>query len=195
MNGPGSIIRAEILNAYDLGKDGKIGKITSQIKNCTNPIQAFAMLAAYFAGEQETVMSDKLEEYEQKHEEYKEVLAFSKIAHEGKAGCNSDNTTRSDGSECYYDGKGFDEYMDDITEDQYSDGMDKNNDSKHEEDEWQDFIDDINKKKDMESTDLNKLSTEMDMAVKDSGEAEQMAANAIKKATELMSTQGKTAGG
>ncbi len=177
-----------ILSSYAQGESGDISGLGSSINSCTNPIEAFACLAAYFAGQEENKMSQKLAEYETAFNAYKECLGYSKEAHEGKAGAAA-----KDG--CTGSSAGFDTYMDNITNNAYSDKMDKKNDSNHNKDEWQSFADVLNEQKDMLSTDLNKLSTEMDMAVKDSSEAEQMAANAIKKAVELMSTQGKTSGG
>ncbi|MBI9089837.1 MAG: hypothetical protein JEZ12_11525 [Desulfobacterium sp.] len=177
----------DILAAYELGKTGDLEAMTLQINSCTNPIQAFACVAAFFAGEQETIMGEKLEEYEAQHNEYKECLQYSKEAHEGKSETVSNKYS--------YSGSGFDDYMNKISDGKYSSKMDKGNDGKHNKEEWQSFADVINQQKDMESTDLNKLSTEMDMAVKDSSEAEQMVVNAVKKMIELMTTQGKGAGG
>jgi len=177
-----------ILDSYAQGQGGNISGLKTSIKSCTNPIEAFACLAAYFAGKQETVMSKKLKEYEEKFNEYKKCLDYSKEAHVGKAGAAANKGTTNSTA-------GFNAYMNEITNNQYTDKMDKGKDGCHNKDEWQSFADVLNEQKDIRSTELNKLSTEMDMAVKDSSEAEQMAANAIKKAVDLMSTQGKTSGG
>lgn len=180
--------QSTILSSYNQGKSADVSGLTTTINSSSSPIQAFACLAAYFAGQEENKMSKKLAEYETAFNAYKECLGYSKEAHEGKAGAAAkDGCTGSTG--------GFDTYMDHITNNAYSDKMDKKNDSSHNKDEWQSFADVLNEQKDMLSTELNKLSTEMDMAVKDSSEAQQMAANAIKKAVDLMSTQGKTSGG
>jgi hypothetical protein len=188
MTGIDAIARQDILSSYKLGETGNVAGMKSKIGSCKNPIQAFACMAAYFAGEQETVMTQKLDEYETQHEVYKDCLAYSKEAHQGKASC-------PDKKKCSYSTKDFNAYMDRITDNKYSSKMDYKHDGKHKKEEWQGFADVINQQKDMESTELNKLSTEMDMAIKDSSEAEQMATNAVKKATDLMSTQGKTSGG
>ncbi|MCK5687329.1 hypothetical protein KAJ27_24550 [bacterium] len=177
--------------SHNLGVKGSKGAFQNRLANCKNPVVAFAYMASYFAGEQETVMNNKLEKYKEQHDEYKNCLRKSKYAHEKKAIAAADSESRkklakSNGS--------FESYINSITGNKFS-KMDKGNDDWHNKDEWQSFIDVINKQKDIESTDLNKLSTEMDMAVKDSSEAEQMAANAVKKATDLMSTQGRTSGG
>jgi hypothetical protein len=179
-----------ILSSYAQGQEGDVAGLKSAINSSMSPIQAFACLASYFAGQEETKMATKLKEYEKAFNDYKECLEHSKEAHEGKAGAAA-----KDGCVSSKDIEGFDTYMDKITNNAYSDKMDKKDDSNHNKDEWQSFADVLNEQKDLLSTDLNKISTEMDMAVKDSSEAEQMAANAIKKAVELMSTQGKTSGG
>ncbi|MCK5100921.1 MAG: hypothetical protein KAR45_22620 [Desulfobacteraceae bacterium] len=189
--GPGGIQRnapaMHILPSYVLGTKGKRTAMKARAAATKNPILAFACVAAYFAGEKYTVQEDKLDEYEEKHEDYKNCLTWSKYAHERKA-----RATELDKA-CSGSG-GFKSYVSSIIEGSFND-MDKGNDNKHNKDEWQAFIDVINKEKDIQSTDLNKISTEMDMAVKDCSEAEQMAANAVKRANDLMSTQGKTAGG
>ncbi|MDY0220920.1 MAG: hypothetical protein RBR67_07270 [Desulfobacterium sp.] len=228
-----------LLSSYKLGMTGTKadkGTLKTNIKGM-NPIQAFACLASYFAGQEENKMSKKLTEYEKAFEAYKECLKHSKEAHQGKASAAAKG--KNETTESTTD---FNNYMNDITDGKFSknktdakknrkayddqwdkdykeanknnnfilgpikpykyappsdkaSSMDKGADGKHSKDEWQSFADVLNQEKDMRSTDLNKLSTEMDMAVKDSSEAEQMAANAIKKAVDLMSTQGKTSGG
>ena len=180
-----------ILSSYAQGQKGNVAGLKNTINSGMSPIQAFACLASYFAGQEETKMAKKLKEYETAFNAYKECLGHSKEAHTGKASAAADKASGST--------KGFDKYMNEITTNKYSKAgdksMDKKQDSWHNKDEWQSFADVLNQQKDLLSTDLNKLSTEMDMAVKDSSEAEQMAANAIKKAVDLMSTQGKTSGG
>lgn len=176
-----------LLQAYNAGKDGHTGRLSATMAR-QDPIENFALLASFFAGKQETVMNNKLKEYEDQHNEYKKVLRWSKYAHEKKAyATNKDKAVHGSGS--------YKNYMNGITNNRFTNEMDKNKDNKHNKDEWQSQIDVINKEKDMQSTELNKISTEMDMAVKDSSEAEQMAANAVKKANDLMSTQAKTSGG
>lgn len=174
---------AELMTAH---ADARLA-MKNELKDSTNPTVAFATLSTFFAGQSELTMSLKLNEYQAKFDEYQDCLKFSKEAHEGKA---ETATTKYPVSS-----PEFNTYMNSITDDKFSSKMDKKSDGKHDKDEWQSFADIINQKKDMLSTELNKLSTEMDMAVKDSSEATQMAANAIKKAIDLLSTQGRTSGG
>lgn len=185
------IFSGHIYPSYELGKEGGITLMRAKAESTKNPIVAFACVVSYFAGTQETIMKDKMDTYEEKHEEYKTCLNWSKYAHRKKAEATANNGGRKN---LAWGGGSFKTYINSITGDKF-DKMDKGKDKWHNKDEWQAFIDVINKEKDIQSTDLNKLSTEMDMAVKDCSEAEQMAANAVKKATDLMSTQGRTAGG
>ncbi|MCG8564148.1 MAG: hypothetical protein MI747_03610 [Desulfobacterales bacterium] len=182
-----------ITGAYSAGKGGNISELKSVIQGGGSPIANFAMVAAYFAGQEEKTMQTRLNEYEKQHDKYKECLDVSKIAHQKKGEAASKNNAPHAGST-------FKNYMVKImgggkTGRDKFDGIDVNDDNKHNEDEMQSYIDVLNKQKDIESTELNALSTKVDMAVKDSSEAQQMAANAVKKATDLMSTQGRTSGG
>ena len=176
-----------IYPSYQLGRESGLALMRARVTSTTNPIVAFACVASYFAGKNEIAMEKKMDEFETQHEKYMKCLDWSQYAHERKA-----SAVAEDGG--VYGSSSFKSYINGITNNKFN-SMDKGNDNYHNKDEWQSFIDVINQQKDMESTDLNKLSTEMDMAVKDCSEAEQMAANAVKKATDLMSTQGRTAGG
>lgn len=194
-----------LANAKSAARTGMQGELSGS----TNPIISFARLAAFFAGQQSFKMELKLKEYTAQHDEYKLLLEHSQEAHTGQAeAARNDGLSNSSKTFNYFfnhkvlgrgDGpvtRTNDKYAE-IVEGQndYILKYDKGNDSKHNKDEWGRIIGVINEKKDLESTDLNKLSTEMDMAVKDSDSAQQMAANAIKKSNDLMSTQAKSLGG
>ena len=193
----------DLMGAYKLGTQSAkvIGGEVDNIKYLAvkmgeqmpkdNPMCAFMLLTAYFSGKQESVMEGRMKEYEEKHNAYKETLDMSKEAHEGKAVIGKNKKTKKYSP--YSDG--FKTYMDRITKDRFSDEMQKGNDTLHSKDEWGQMIDIINQQKDMDSTELNKLSTQMDAAVKDSSEAQQMCANAVKKVSDLMATLGKGSGG
>ncbi|WP_022665968.1 hypothetical protein [Desulfospira joergensenii] len=178
------------------------------LTDAANPIVAFARLAAFFAGQQSFAMELKLKEYEEQHEFYQEVLENSTIAHQYKLKAAEADTDV--GIEEEDDMRSFNKFMNSnvvtLSDDDRSNrlvhlgyrlggGVDSSNDNLHSKEDWEGFCEQIDQKKDMESTTLNKLSTEMDLAVKDSDSAQEMAANAIKKANDLMSTQGKTSGG
>ena len=180
----------------------------SKLEGATNPIVAFARLAAFFAGQQEFKMQVKLEEYRVQHERYKKVLEYSKLAHQKKL--EAANAKADIGVAGRLEQRDFNHFMNTeiltLTAEEKRDhwidaniylggGQDTDRNNLHSEDDWDGFIKLIDKKKDMESTDLNKLSTEMDMAVKESDSAQQMAANAIKKANDLIYELAKTSGG
>lgn len=173
----------------------------------TNPVVAFARLAAFFAGQQSFKMQVKLKIYEEQHNYYKDVLDNSKIAHQGKlsaASAKKDKKIEDDDARCKFnvfmnnhileDGGNYDRLTHFYGSKLIGD-IDPDGDNKHNKDQWDGFIQMIDKEKDIASTDLNKLSTEMDMAVKESDSAQQMAANAIKKANDLLYEQAKTSGG
>lgn len=200
-----------LLDGYNSGK--KYGKLTSEdakalsrinlgakLQKIDNPAKAFAVMAAFFAGQQEEVMSQKLKDYTTQYKTYKRCLDFSKNAHEGKAAAAAKGDKGAS-----YSSKEFDLYMNEITGNKFNNKydksiscdafMDKGCDGYHNKEEWQQYADVINQQKDMESTELNKVSNDMDMAVKDSSKAEEITASAVKKATELMATQGRISGG
>ncbi|WDP87727.1 MAG: hypothetical protein HUN05_23470 [Desulfobacter sp.] len=154
------------------------------------------MVASFFAGQQSQTMADTLVRYKDKHKEYKDTLELSEAAHVLKseaaaADGKGDSPPTAD--------KAFRDGMDKVltgTGKRFSDIVEKK-DKKYEvgEDQAQTCIDAISQKKDILSTELQAISTDMDMAVKDSGEAEFMAANAVSNLTDLLGTLGKQAGG
>ena len=170
----------------------------------------FIRLCAFFAGQQSFEMQRKLEVYKEQHEFYQKVLDKSSLAHEHKlAAANAGESVMIEDDD---ERESFNSFMNmnvlTLSEDemasnghnlrmgyQLGGGQDKNNDNYHNKEEWEGFCQLLDKKKDMESTTLNKLSTEMDLAVKESDSAQEMAANAIKKSNDVLSTQARTAGG
>lgn len=187
-------VTGALINAHNLGVAGDSATALSTVKSLEHsPIEAFAVLASYFAGQANKKMEDKLAEYSAKSDEYTDVLELSQAAHTYKAEAKAQ------------EGKDGDPPKPDQA---FRDGMDRvlsgsgktcsdiiPADGTINQDRAQTCIDAINQKKDILSTDLQSLSTEMDMAIKDAGEAEQMAANAIKKYVDLITTQGKSSGG
>lgn len=158
------------------------GKMATEFKDnpSNNPMVNFARIATFFAGQQEFKMNIKLNEYKKQHDKFIDCLDHSKEAHAGKADAVAKKATEST--------PGFTTYMKDTIKKTVAP-------TTHTKEEWQSYIDLINQQKDMESTDLNKLSTEMEVTNKDSSSAFQMANNATTSAGKLMSTQGKLAGG
>lgn len=160
-----------------------------------NPIERFALVASFFAGVQTRKMEEKLEEYKTLTDNYKEVLHWSQRVQQWKV---ETKDGKDDVWMHYNDGTKFNQvifpegknYINDFRRTHYD-----NTYHLFGKDEVQAVVDVVNQRKDMVSTELQKLSTEVDMAVKDAGEAEQMAANAVKKLTDLLSTQAKNAGG
>lgn len=193
IGGAGSLV-----NAHSYGAKGDMSSARTQVKSLKNsPLEAFAVLASYFAGQQNKVMEDVLTEYTDKSNVYKSVLELSETAHVLKAEAKAEEG--KDGAPPKAN-KDFREGMDKVLQGSgksFSDIVPKNDDGDYrvETDQAQTCIDAISQKKDILSTDLQALSTKMDMAIKDAGEAEQMAANAVKKLTDLISTQGKGSGG
>lgn len=159
-----------------------------------NPIERFALVASFFAGVQTRKMEEKLEEYKTLTDNYREVLHWSQSVQQWKV-------ETKDGGDVWLHNDQRDEFNEFIFPggennlNAFSRGHHKNTYHLFGKDEVQAVVDVVNQRKDMVSTELQKKATEVDMAVKDAGEAEQMAANAVKKLTDLLSTQAKNAGG
>jgi len=162
----------------------------SALQACSSPAAAFACLATYYAGQTETELNDLMDEYEEQQASYRECLDFSTHATSKKAEANQNGTcpaTEEDGD--------FETYMIGIAGTSEWKSIDSDDTHEHSADEWQAMCDILNNQKEKESNELNSLSTEMELAIQDSSEAEEMAANAVKKLSDMLSTQAKAIGG
>ena len=201
------------VNIYDIYKNGlgeadNSGDALTAVKNCTSPAAAFACLSAYFAGLEQAEMNTLMDDYKDQHEVYAKCLTMSKFANEQKAeaAAAGDNGTSSwvmtPNEEEGVSGWSYKNYMEGILNDSEDGLFELDQKSTNyldkavfTQDEWESQCDIINQQKDIESSELNQLSTDMELAVQDSSEAQEMAANAIKKLSDLASSQAKTSGG
>ena len=162
-------------------------EMKTALEAISEPLQAFAILCAYFSGQQFRIMEEKITEYEEKKNEYEKVLTTSQEANIYLAEAKKDDETEVE--------LDFMKNMKWILEGTGKTQKDVSKDYKFDKDEAQNAVDLINRKKDILSTDLQALSTEVDMTVQDQSEAEEMAANSVKKLVDLLSAIGRTAGG
>ncbi|MDD9303405.1 MAG: hypothetical protein HUK40_14120 [Desulfobacter sp.] len=74
-----------LVTAHKEGKLGNVGEeswTAKKVGNLTNsPLEAFAVVASFFAGQQSQTMADTLVRYKDKHKEYKDTLELSEAAH------------------------------------------------------------------------------------------------------------------
>lgn len=179
-------------NGNPVSPEAHRAKVRIGIEDIDDPLESFALLAAYFSGQQNRKMEDKLEEYKEKTDDYKRVLNTSQKAHTYLADAKAQEGKDKEWPKC---DNAFKNDMNWVLTGSGKNFNDISDDKKLDDNEAQACVDAISQKKDMTSTELQAITTEMDMAVKDAGEAEQMAANAVKKLTDLISTLGKNAGG
>lgn len=210
-----------IYEVYEMGLDGNTTGISTAIAACSSPAEGFACLAAYYAGQEDADLDLAMDDYTAQHDAYIALLEISEEAATNKATA-SENSSSVEVSDDYIDYvAGEKEYTaeedDDgiitkhwkldsdnnyirsgglMTQDDWEDiAGTRSDDVSFDAEGWDDQCTIINEEKEIQSTELNKLSTDMELTVEDSSTAQEMTANAVKKNSDLASTQGRTSGG
>lgn len=166
------------------------GAALDMVQSCSSPTAAFACLAAYYAGQAQNELENLMDEYKAQQDSYEDCLDHSTYANASKAEANQNSSCPSS-----KDNPDFESYMKEIAGTTEWNRIDSDGTQEHSADEWQAMCDILNNQKEIESNDLNSLSTEMELSIQDSSEAEEMAANAVKKLSDMLSTQAQASGG